>query len=73
MEQIPETKLELFASRIYWEIVDEFFIEKKIKPWIQKKINEYIGENEPSLVQFICEKINNKTEPQQILSDLKMV
>ena len=31
-------------------------IEKRIGPWINKKIMEYIGEEEPALTEFI---INN--------------
>ena len=33
-------------------------MEKRIKPWITKKIVEYIGENEPTLVEFISSKVN---------------
>ena len=32
-------------------------MEKRIQPWISKKILEYIGEEEPTLVEFICSKV----------------
>lgn len=32
-------------------------MEKRIAPWIKKKIVEYIGEEEPTLVDFICNKV----------------
>jgi len=32
-------------------------MEKRIQPWITKKIVEYIGEEEPTLVEFICSKV----------------
>ncbi|KAI1720547.1 PWI domain-containing protein [Ditylenchus destructor] len=73
IERIPTIKEELFAYSVKWECVDENLLEKRIKPWINKKICEYIGEEEPSLVTFICEKIANKAEPAQILGDLSMV
>lgn len=73
IERIPTTKPELFDFKIYWEFVDDILVEKRVKPWVNKKICDYIGEEEPSLVTFICEKIANQTEPQKILSDLAMV
>jgi RNA-binding protein 25 len=34
-------------------------MEKRIKPWVNKKIIEYIGEEEQTLVEFICQKVGN--------------
>lgn len=48
-------------------------MERRIKPWINKKIVEYIGEEEPSLNEFICTKIMSNAKPQTILSDISMV
>ena len=33
-------------------------MEKRVGPWINKKIIEYIGEAEPSLTDFICNKVS---------------
>ena len=33
-------------------------MEKRIGPWINKKIVEYIGEEEPTLTEFICNKVS---------------
>ena len=32
-------------------------MEKRVSPWINKKIVEYIGEPEPTLTDFICNKV----------------
>ena len=32
-------------------------MEKRIGPWINKKIVEYIGEEEETLTEFICNKV----------------
>jgi RNA-binding protein 25 len=48
-------------------------MEKRIRPWINKKIIEYIGEPEPTLVDFICTKVLAKSEPKGILEDVQMV
>ena len=34
-------------------------IEKRIRPWVNKKIAEYIGEPEPTLTDFICSKVGS--------------
>lgn len=73
IERIPTIKDELFAFTLSWEYVNEVLVEKRLKPWINKKICEYIGDEEPSLVSFICEKIAGRTEPKKILGDLAMV
>lgn len=38
-----------------------------------KKIVEYIGEEEPSLVDFICKKLMKKSTPLNLLDDVQMV
>lgn len=48
-------------------------MEKRIRPWINKKIIEYIGEPEPTLVDFICSKVLAGSQPQSILDDVQMV
>ena len=48
-------------------------MQKRIRPWINKKISEYIGDDEPELMEFICSKLANKTTAQSLLEDVKMV
>ena len=48
-------------------------MERRIKNWINKKIVEYIGEEEPSLCGFICSKILAKSPPENILQDVALV
>jgi len=33
-------------------------MERRVRPWINKKIIEYIGEEEPTLVEFVCSKVS---------------
>ena len=56
-ERIPTAKEELFGFSLEWAMVDSTLMEKRIKPWINKKIIEYIGEEEASLVEYICQKV----------------
>jgi len=48
-------------------------MERRIKPWVNKKIVEYIGEPEPTLVEFICSKVLIGSQPQSIINDVQMV
>ncbi|XP_035228240.1 RNA-binding protein 25-like isoform X2 [Stegodyphus dumicola] len=73
IEKIPTEKSELFAYNLDWKVVDSVLMEKRIRPWINKKIVEYIGEEEPTLVEFICSKIMAGSAAQSILDDVSMV
>eukprot|EP00731_Ephydatia_muelleri_P028042 Em0019g915a len=73
VNSIPTAKEELFAYELKWETIDKTMMEKRVAPWIKKKIVEYIGEEEPTLVDFICNKLACHIAPQSILSDISMV
>ena len=48
-------------------------MDRRIRPWVNKKIVEYIGEEEPTLSDFICQKVMGHCLPHTILSDIAMV
>ncbi|XP_013145398.1 PREDICTED: RNA-binding protein 25-like [Papilio polytes] len=57
IDKIPTQKEQLFQYKLDTAQIDNVLMEKKIRPWINKKIIEYIGEPEPTLVDFICSKV----------------
>lgn len=73
IEKIPTAKPELFNYPLDWSVVDTALMEKRIRPWINKKIVEYIGEEEATLVDFVCSKVMAHSTPQGILDDVAMV
>lgn len=73
VESIPADRDELFAYPIDWSQLDQSLMEKRIKPWINKKIIEYIGEEEDSLNDFICSKIKQQTKAEKLLEEVKVV
>ncbi len=73
VESIPTDRDELFSYNVDWEQLDEGLMEKRIKPWINKKIIEYIGEEEATLNDFICSKIRQRTKPEKLLEEVKVI
>ena len=73
IDRIPTSKHELFNIQLDLSTIDTNLMEKRIRPWINKKIIEYIGEPEAALVDFICSKISAGSSPQIILDDVQMV
>jgi len=74
IDRIPTTKDELFAIEIDWTLIDKNkIIDKKMKPWVVKKIVEYLGEEEKTLIDFIMGKITSHTPPAEMLVQLSPV
>lgn len=73
IERIPTAKEELFAYSLDWSIVDQGLVDRRIRPWVNKKIIEYIGEEELTLTDFICSKVIARSSPKHILEDVSMV
>ena len=44
-----------------------------MKPWIEKKMVEYLGEEEPTLIDFIITKLQNKCHPNDIYEELEPI
>lgn len=72
IDKIPIDKADLFNHPLNRSEIDGT-IRKKVQSWINKKIIEYIGEPEPTLVDFISSKLLAGSKPQSILDDVKMV
>jgi len=74
IEQIPTQKEALFAFAVDWTLLDEHaIVESKMKPWVTKKIVEYLGEEEKTLTSFILGKLTSHMNPTEILSQLALV
>jgi len=73
IESIPTKKEDLFTFSLDWSLLDASLMEKRIKPWVTKKIIEYIGEEEATLTDFICTSIMSKQNAESILSDIRVV
>lgn len=74
IDRIPKERELLFAFPIAWAAIDKFdVVQVKLRPWIVKKIVEFLGEEEKSLIDFIVSKLEQHTRPQAIVDELKLV
>ncbi|KAL3311378.1 putative RNA-binding protein 25 [Cichlidogyrus casuarinus] len=73
IKRIPTDKDLLFAYPLEWDVVDSDFVATHIRPWVDKKMLEYIGEAEPALCKFICDQVHSHNPPNKILVDISMV
>ena len=73
ISEIPTAKDQLFSYTIEWDFVDKSLMEKRIRPWINKKVTEFIGEEEAALVDFICTKLNSRSSAESILNEVVMI
>lgn len=72
IQQVPTDKHKAFAYDIDWDAVDDHnIIEKKLRPWVKKKVTEYLGAEESGMIDFIMRKVGSRTKPDAILRELE--
>ncbi|SCN58730.1 conserved Plasmodium protein, unknown function [Plasmodium chabaudi chabaudi] len=74
LEKIPSEEEDIFNYPIEWDILKlKDNIGTKLKPWIYKKITEYIGADEKEVIEeisnFFVEQILKETAPKDMLSE----
>eukprot|EP00850_Spirogloea_muscicola_P006181 SM000029S10476 [mRNA] locus=s29:291685:299239:- [translate_table: standard] len=73
IDSIPKTKDALFNLPISWHIYDEHKLEERMRPWISKKIAEYLGEEEPTLVTFVLTAARRHVTAEDMLQQLSPI
>ena len=63
----------MFVHKIEWDQLDRKWMDNRIRPWVAKKVNAFLGEDDQSLCDFICEQIGKQATPEEILKDIAMV
>eukprot|EP00930_Biecheleria_cincta_P056507 TRINITY_DN42612_c0_g1_i1.p1 TRINITY_DN42612_c0_g1~~TRINITY_DN42612_c0_g1_i1.p1 ORF type:complete len:774 (+),score=221.76 TRINITY_DN42612_c0_g1_i1:104-2425(+) len=70
--QVPTDKAKAFAFNIDWDAVhSNNIIEKKLRPWVKKKVTEYLGAEEQGMIEFIMRKVSAHEKPDKILAELE--
>ena len=70
---IPSDKDGLWRWPVKWEFVDETVLSEQLKPFVEKKIVEYLGVQEQMLVEVVEDHIRKRGEPQALVGELEGV
>lgn len=71
--EIPSDKEGLWKWPVKWEFVDETVLSEELKPFVEKKIVEYLGVQEQMLVEVAEEHIRKRGQPQALVEELEGV
>ena len=72
-QEIPSDKDGLWKWPVKWDLVDDAVISEKLKPFVEKKIVEYLGVQEQMLVEVVEEHIRKRGGPQDLVEQLEGV
>ncbi|KAJ9563806.1 hypothetical protein OSB04_008966 [Centaurea solstitialis] len=73
IDTIPKTKDELFSYPINWATYDKNGLHERMRPWISKKITEFLGEEETSLVDYIVSSTQEHVTADEMLDRLQSI
>ncbi|XP_016437011.2 RNA-binding motif protein 25 isoform X1 [Nicotiana tabacum] len=73
IDMIPKTKDELFSYEINWTIYDKNALHERMRPWISKKITDFLGEEEPTLVDYIVSSTQEHVKATEMLERLQSI
>ncbi|CAH8256392.1 unnamed protein product [Arabidopsis lyrata] len=73
IDTIPKTKEDLFSYEINWAMYDKHQVHERMRPWISKKIMEFLGEEEATLVDFIVSNTQQHVKASQMLELLQSI
>lgn len=71
--EIPADKDGLWTWDVKWEFVDESVLVDQLRPFVEKKIVEYLGVQEQMLVEVVEEHIRSRGKPQDLVEQLEGV
>ncbi|KAL2800255.1 hypothetical protein BJX66DRAFT_183060 [Aspergillus keveii] len=70
-QEIPTDKDGLWKWEVKWEFVDESVVSEQLKPFVEKKIVEYLGVQEQMLVDVVEEHVRKHGHPQELVEQLE--
>ncbi|KAK7407260.1 hypothetical protein VNO78_09013 [Psophocarpus tetragonolobus] len=73
IDMIPKTKEELFSYEIDWTVYDKHQLHERMRPWISKKIKEFLGEEETTLIDYIVSSTQEHVKASQMLERLQII
>ncbi|MCJ1313114.1 hypothetical protein MMC25_006791 [Agyrium rufum] len=70
-KEIPTDKDGLWGWDVKWDFVDEGVVTEKLRPFVEKKIVEYLGVQEQMLVEVVEEHVRRRGKPDDLVGDLE--
>ncbi|KAI9662992.1 MAG: hypothetical protein M1821_008039 [Bathelium mastoideum] len=70
-QDIPTDKEGLWGWSMQWDYVDDSILGQQLKPFVEKKIVEYLGVQEQMLVDVVEEHIRKRGGPQELVGELE--
>lgn len=68
--EIPTSTSELFAFPVPWDHVTEDVLEEHVRPFVEKKVVEYLGVQEDMLVEVVEAGLRARKRPQELVEEL---
>lgn len=68
--EIPTEKEGLWKWDVKWEFVDDSVVVEKLRPFVEKKIMEYLGVQEQLLVDVVESHVREKGRPEELVEQL---
>ena len=73
IESIPTSKQDIFDYQLDWSVYDSANLGESVQRWVTKKVTELLGEEEPSLVEFVVEKAAEHLSASAMVEELEPV
>ena len=70
---IPSDREGLWKWPVRWEFVDETVLGEQLRPFVEKKIVEYLGVQEQMLVEVVEEHVRKRGGPTELVEQLEGV
>ncbi|KAK0386005.1 hypothetical protein NLU13_5842 [Sarocladium strictum] len=69
--EIPSEKAGLWAWEVKWEFMDEGVVRDRLRPFVEKKIVEYLGVQEEMLVEAVEEHLKSHGSAAALVEELE--
>lgn len=73
IDTIPKTKDDLFSYEINWAVYDQNALHERMRPWVSKKITDFLGEEEVTLVDYIVSSTQEHVNAGEMLERLQTI
>ncbi|KAI1089042.1 hypothetical protein F5B19DRAFT_468933 [Rostrohypoxylon terebratum] len=69
-QEIPNEKEGLWEWDVKWDYLDEGVIREKLRPFVEKKLVEYLGVQEQLLIEVVEEHLRKHAKPGELVEEL---